>query len=95
MIVITVLEQEHGTELDLVPTHHLLAMERKGIMSQFLTMKSTKNRLLHQFLSPKNQFLLPNLILIVNHYIRDCAGELLNNGTCDDQCCKFQHSTLV
>ena len=30
MIVITVQEQEHGTEPDLVPTHHLLAMERKG-----------------------------------------------------------------
>ena len=25
--VITVLEQEHGTELDLVPTQHLLATE--------------------------------------------------------------------
>ena len=30
VIVITVQEQEHGTEPDLVPTHHLLAMERKG-----------------------------------------------------------------
>ena len=31
MIVITALEQELGTELDLVPTHHHLAMERKCI----------------------------------------------------------------
>ena len=30
VIVNTVQEQEHGTEPDLVPTHHLLAMERKG-----------------------------------------------------------------
>ena len=44
VIVITVMEQEHGTELDLVPTHHLLAMERKGTMSQFAAMKSAKNR---------------------------------------------------
>ena len=29
VIVITVLEQEHGTELDLVPTHHHFAMEGK------------------------------------------------------------------
>ena len=28
-IVITVLEQEHGTEIDLVPTQHLLVMECK------------------------------------------------------------------
>ena len=28
--VITVLEQEHGTELDLVQTQHLFAMERKS-----------------------------------------------------------------
>ena len=34
MIVITVQEQENGTELDHVPTHHHLAMERKGIMSK-------------------------------------------------------------
>ena len=80
MIVITVMEQEHGPELDLVPTHHLLAMERKGTMLQFVTMKSAKNRLLYQFLIPKisfsypksvsltqNQFLLPNFILIVDH----------------------------
>ena len=45
--VITLQEQEHGTELDLVPTHHLLAMERKGTMSPFVIMKPTKNRLLH------------------------------------------------
>ena len=31
VIVITVLEQEHGTELDLVPTQHLLVMESKII----------------------------------------------------------------
>ena len=30
MNVITVLEQEHGTELDLVQTQHLFAMERKS-----------------------------------------------------------------
>ena len=35
VIVITVLEQEHGTELDLVPIHHHLAMERKGIATSF------------------------------------------------------------
>ena len=29
VIVITVLEQEHGTEQDLVPTQHLLVMECK------------------------------------------------------------------
>ena len=29
VIVITVLEQEHGTELDLVPTQHHLVMECK------------------------------------------------------------------
>ena len=29
VIVITVMEQEHGTELDLVPTQHLLVMEGK------------------------------------------------------------------
>ena len=34
VIVITVLEQEHGTELDLVPTQHLRVMERK-IFEQF------------------------------------------------------------
>ena len=22
--------------------------------------------------------------------IRECVGEILNNGTCDDQCCKFK-----
>ena len=31
VIVITVLEQEHGTELDLVPTQHLLVMGSKII----------------------------------------------------------------
>ena len=29
VIVITVLEQEHGTELDLVPTQHHLVLEGK------------------------------------------------------------------
>ena len=32
VIVITALEQELGTELDLVPAHHHLAMERKTVI---------------------------------------------------------------
>ena len=33
--VTTVLEQELGTELDLVPTHHHIAMEGEGIATSF------------------------------------------------------------
>ena len=37
VIVITALEQELGTELDHVPTHHLLAMEGDGIVPTSFT----------------------------------------------------------
>ena len=33
-IVITIVEQEHGTEIDLVPTQHHIVMERKIIDSR-------------------------------------------------------------
>ena len=35
VIVITVMEQEHGTELDLVQTQHLLVMECKTTDNKF------------------------------------------------------------
>ena len=41
VIVITVLEQEHGTEIDLVPTQHHLVME--GAMTDNKSSIKTEN----------------------------------------------------
>ena len=43
VIVITVLEQEHGTEIDLVPTQHHFVMEGKITDKKHVSKLSTLN----------------------------------------------------
>ena len=76
VIVITVLELEYGTELDIVPTQHLLVMERK-INDNKSCIKMEHRKIAHLINVPKFD-LSCKLLIIINHdsfqSLRWCAA---------------------